>query len=123
VPDSPTVSRSRLSAWTASGILFRFLTENLAALFLSTQLCSRVHSEPPAEPAWLLGLLGRNREDAAMKKLARSLIDFMKREDGVTAVECALMLALIVLICIISTNTLKSKPQVDDTVVAEAPQQ
>jgi len=59
-----------------------------------------------------------------MKKLARSLLNFVKREDGVTAVECALMLALIVLICIMATNKFESTPQVDDTVVvAEAPQQ
>jgi Flp pilus assembly pilin Flp len=99
------------------------MAENLAALCQSTQLCSRVHSEPPAEPAWLLGLLGRIREDETMKTLARSFINFMKRQDGVTAVECALMLALIVLICIIATNTAESKSQVDDTIVVEAPQQ
>jgi pilus assembly protein Flp/PilA len=58
-----------------------------------------------------------------MKKIARSLVNFLKREDGVTAVECALMLALVVLICIIATNTVESKPQVDDTVVAMAPEQ
>lgn len=59
-----------------------------------------------------------------MKKLARSLINFVKREDGVTAVECALMLALIVLICIMVTNRVEPTPRVDDTVaVAEAPQQ
>lgn len=58
-----------------------------------------------------------------MKKLVRSLINFVKREDGVTAVECALMLALIVLICIMATNTFESTPPVDDAVVvAEAPQ-
>ena len=33
------------------------------------------------------------------RPLARSLFTFLKREDGVTAVECALMLALVVIIC------------------------
>lgn len=53
-----------------------------------------------------------------MRKLARSLYQFLKREDGVTAVECALMLALIVLICIMTINTVESKPRVDDRTVA-----
>lgn len=33
------------------------------------------------------------------RPLARSALSFLKREDGVTAVECALMLALVVIIC------------------------
>jgi len=31
-----------------------------------------------------------------------SVIRFLKREDGVTAVECALMLALVVVICLVA---------------------
>jgi len=35
-----------------------------------------------------------------MKSLARKVLKFMKREDGPTAVEYAVMLALIVVVCI-----------------------
>lgn len=34
--------------------------------------------------------------------MKRTLIHFLKREEGVTAVECALMLALVVVICLVS---------------------
>ncbi len=57
-----------------------------------------------------------------MKSIARTLVNFLKREDGVTAVECALMLALIVVICIVAANTAESTPRVDDSVAVEAPQ-
>ena len=33
------------------------------------------------------------------RSLARSALSFLKREDGVAAVECALLLALVVIIC------------------------
>lgn len=33
------------------------------------------------------------------RPLAHSLFTFLKREDGVTAVECALLLALVVILC------------------------
>lgn len=35
-----------------------------------------------------------------MRKLTKAAIDFLKKEDGPTAVEYAIMLALIVTICI-----------------------
>ncbi len=35
-----------------------------------------------------------------MRSLARIVLNFMKREDGPTAVEYAVMLALIVVVCI-----------------------
>jgi len=35
-----------------------------------------------------------------MKKFIKSTVNFMKREDGPTAVEYAVMLALIVVVCI-----------------------
>lgn len=35
------------------------------------------------------------------RALALKLFNFLKREDGVTAVECALMLALVVIICLV----------------------
>ena len=38
--------------------------------------------------------------------LARSAIEFLKKEDGPTAVEYAVMLALIVVVCIAAITTL-----------------
>jgi len=39
-------------------------------------------------------------------KVARSVIAFLKREDGPTAVEYAVMLALIIVVCIAAITTL-----------------
>jgi pilus assembly protein Flp/PilA len=39
-------------------------------------------------------------------KIARSTLEFLKREDGPTAVEYAVMLALIVVVCIAAITTL-----------------
>ena len=35
-----------------------------------------------------------------MRKFAEKVVDFLKREDGPTAVEYAVMLALIIVVCI-----------------------
>ena len=40
-----------------------------------------------------------------MAAVARSVVHFLTREDGLTAVECALMLALVVIVCIVALNT------------------
>ena len=39
-------------------------------------------------------------------QLARSAVEFLRREDGPTAVEYAVMLALIVVVCIAAITTL-----------------
>jgi pilus assembly protein Flp/PilA len=41
-----------------------------------------------------------------MKKFAQMVVDFVKNEDGPTAVEYAVMLALIVVVCITAITTL-----------------
>jgi pilus assembly protein Flp/PilA len=41
-----------------------------------------------------------------MRKFANFAVDFLKREDGPTAVEYAVMLALIVVVCIAAIATL-----------------
>jgi pilus assembly protein Flp/PilA len=41
-----------------------------------------------------------------MTKLFRSAVDFLKKEDGPTAVEYAVMLSLIVVVCIIAITAL-----------------
>jgi pilus assembly protein Flp/PilA len=41
-----------------------------------------------------------------MRSLTRHLVNFLKREDGPTAVEYAVMLALIIVVCISAITTL-----------------
>ena len=41
-------------------------------------------------------------------KLVKSAIEFLKKEDGPTAVEYAVMLALIIVVCIVAITTLGS---------------
>ena len=43
-----------------------------------------------------------------MRKFAQRFVDFLKREDGPTAVEYAVMLALIIVVCITAITTLGS---------------
>jgi pilus assembly protein Flp/PilA len=41
-----------------------------------------------------------------MKNLLQPVVNFLKREDGPTAVEYAVMLALIVVVCIVAITTI-----------------
>lgn len=43
-----------------------------------------------------------------MRSLSKSLVSFLKKEDGPTAVEYAVMLALIIVVCIAAVTTLGS---------------
>ena len=43
-----------------------------------------------------------------MNKLTRTVVEFLKREDGPTAVEYAVMLALIIVVCIAAITSLGS---------------
>jgi len=43
-----------------------------------------------------------------MRKLVQHVADFLKKEDGPTAVEYAVMLALIIVVCITAIATLGS---------------
>ena len=43
-----------------------------------------------------------------MRQLAKKLVKFLKKEDGPTAVEYAVMLALIIVVCIAAITTLGS---------------
>ena len=43
-----------------------------------------------------------------MRQLTKKFVEFMKKEDGPTAVEYAVMLALIVVVCIAAITTLGS---------------
>jgi pilus assembly protein Flp/PilA len=42
-------------------------------------------------------------------RLSKAVVNFLKREDGPTAVEYAVMLALIIVVCITAITTLGSK--------------
>ena len=48
-----------------------------------------------------------------MRSLTKSLVSFLKKEDGPTAVEYAVMLALIIVVCIAAITTLGSQRQRD----------
>ena len=43
-----------------------------------------------------------------MRAITKQMVEFLKREDGPTAVEYAVMLALIVVVCIAAITTLGS---------------
>jgi pilus assembly protein Flp/PilA len=43
-----------------------------------------------------------------MRNIAKKLVSFLKKEDGPTAVEYAVMLALIIVVCIAAITTLGS---------------
>ena len=60
-----------------------------------------------------------------MRSLAKSVVNFLKREDGPTAVEYAVMLALIIVVCItaitaLGTNANKTFTSVSNTVGASS---
>jgi pilus assembly protein Flp/PilA len=46
--------------------------------------------------------------DRNMRAMTKSLVNFLKQEDGPTAVEYAVMLALIIVVCIAAITTLGS---------------
>ncbi len=53
-----------------------------------------------------------------MKKLGQFAVDFLKREDGPTAVEYAVMLALIIVVCIVAITALGSNANATFTKVS-----
>jgi pilus assembly protein Flp/PilA len=55
-----------------------------------------------------------------MKKLAQSVVNFLKREDGPTAVEYAVMLALIIVVCIVAITALGTNANKTFTTVSSA---
>ncbi len=53
-----------------------------------------------------------------MRKFAERVVDFLQREDGPTAVEYAVMLALIIVVCIAAITTLGQNASQNFTSVA-----
>jgi len=57
-------------------------------------------------------------QEAIMRQFAKSLVKFVKAEDGPTAVEYAVMLALIIVVCIGAITTLGQNANSTFTTVA-----
>jgi len=55
-----------------------------------------------------------------MRKLTQQFVSFLKKEDGPTAVEYAVMLALIVVVCIAAITTLGSNANSTFNVIGAA---
>ena len=55
-----------------------------------------------------------------MRQLAQGVVNFLKREDGPTAVEYAVMLALIVVVCITAITALGTNANKTFTNVSNA---
>jgi pilus assembly protein Flp/PilA len=55
-----------------------------------------------------------------MRKFALSVVNFFKREDGPTAVEYAVMLALIIVVCITAITALGTNANKTFTTVGNA---
>ncbi len=53
--------------------------------------------------------LGPERMCYMLNRLSNAVVNFLKREDGPTAVEYAVMLALIIVVCITAITTLGTK--------------
>jgi len=54
-----------------------------------------------------------------MRKFSQALVSFLKNEDGPTAVEYAVMLALIIVVCITAVATLGSNARNTFTTVSQ----
>jgi pilus assembly protein Flp/PilA len=55
-----------------------------------------------------------------MRKLGQFAVDFLRREDGPTAVEYAVMLALIIVVCIAAISALGSNAEATFSLVGSA---
>jgi pilus assembly protein Flp/PilA len=55
-----------------------------------------------------------------MRTLAQRFVDFLQREDGPTAVEYAVMLALIIVVCITAITALGTNANATFTTVSTA---
>jgi hypothetical protein len=54
-----------------------------------------------------------------MRNIARGLVHFLKQDEGVSAAECALMLALVIVICIVVINPAAPKQSAGDPAAIE----
>ena len=56
-----------------------------------------------------------------MRNIVRACYHFTKGENGATAIECALMLAMIVVICIVAIGPTKSTRAAAEPIVVSVP--
>src|SRR5205823_2168476 len=61
----------------------------------------------------------RTKDIAVLKKFANQIVDFLRREDGPTAVEYAVMLALIIVVCITAITALGSNSSATFSAVSD----
>jgi pilus assembly protein Flp/PilA len=54
----------------------------------------------------MVGFFTRLFQERIMTKFAQKMVEFLKKEDGPTAVEYAVMLALIIVVCIVAITAL-----------------
>ena len=54
-----------------------------------------------------------------MRKFGQFVVDFLKREDGPTAVEYAVMLALIIVVCLVAITALGKNASATFNTVAQ----
>jgi len=55
-----------------------------------------------------------------MRKLGQHVVNFLKREDGPTAVEYAVMLALIIVVCLVAITALGTNANKTFTTVSNS---
>ncbi|MEZ6064663.1 MAG: Flp family type IVb pilin [Planctomycetaceae bacterium] len=70
------------------------------ACFIEAWGVVAVIGSPEGIPERVAGITGRSEKDKKMANLLKSVKTFMVSEDGPTAVEYAVMLALIVIVCL-----------------------
>jgi pilus assembly protein Flp/PilA len=75
-------------------------------------------SAPSANDGWRIARVAERT--CVMRSFVHRTIDFLRREDGPTAVEYAVMLALIIVVCITAITTLGTNANATFTTVGNA---
>jgi pilus assembly protein Flp/PilA len=71
-------------------------------------------------PPWTGNHCSSDRKEEFMHKFAQHALEFLKAEDGPTAVEYAVMLSLIIIVCLVSITVLGSNANQTFTKVSSA---
>jgi pilus assembly protein Flp/PilA len=72
------------------------------------------------ESSWTHLLSLDQKRFVMLSRISRSVVDFLNREDGPTAVEYAVMLALIIVVCIVAITALGTNANATFTTVGTA---
>ena len=75
---------------------------------------------PVFRPIWAAADQNLNRGISTMRNFGKALVSFLKDESGPTAVEYAVMLALIIVVCITAITTLGNNANSTFTTVGTA---